>query len=333
MRVGDAAAQPVAYTIDGDKGLALTLPLKDARPGDVTLEVRQIGQTAPATISLRAYRQASKVTELMVHTGDSWAQLTGQRLDQVAAVQLGGLSLKPDGLTREGDLDRLRLTGTGEAPGAGDSSARVTLTDGRTLNLPVIVRAPRIQVSVLDKSVQAKDPAARQRLSTPGDMLPDTARLVFSLRLVAGSLSANDGVEIAGAGGQSVRLKAGPDLQLQGQDVLVATLDPAALGPSAFGPLRVRLVRGGEASDWQPLTTLARLPKIDGVACKREECTLSGQSLFLIESVAATPSFEKQVPVPQGFTGSALKVPVPQAGKLYLKLRDAPDQVVATATD
>ncbi|MCD2324316.1 hypothetical protein LQ953_09860 [Sphingomonas sp. IC-56] len=332
MRMGDAAPQPVAYTVEGDKGLALTLPLKDARPGEVTIEVRQMGQAAPATITLRAYRQASKVIELSVHAGDSTAQLTGQRLDQVAAVQLGGLILKPDGLTREGDVDRLRLSGTGEAPRAGELSARVTLTDGRTLNLPVTVRAPRVQVSILDKSVQPKDVTAPQRLSVPQTVLPDTARLVFSLRAAAGGLSASDALEIAAAGGPSVRLAAGLDLQLQGQDVLVARLDPSALGPSAFGPLRVRLVRGAEASDWQPLTTLARLPKVEGVVCKQEDCTLSGNSLFLIESVATTPAFEKPALVPQGFTGSTLKVPVPQDGRLYLKLRDAPDQVVSLAT-
>lgn len=332
MRIGDAAPQPVAHTLEGDKGLALTLPLKDARPGDVTIEVRQIGQANPATITFRAYRQASKVDALTVHAGDDWAQLTGQRLDQVASVQLGGLSLKPDGLTREGDLDRLRLAGSGEAPRAGELSARVTLTDGRTLNLPVTVRAPRVQVSILDKSVQPKDAGGRQRLSVPETMLPDTARLIFSLRAAAGALSARDVIEVAGAAGQVVRLTAGPNLQLQGQDVLVATLDPAALGPSAFGPLRVRLVRGNEASDWQPLTILARLPRIEGVACKQEECTLSGQSLFLIERVAATPGFEKAALVPQGFTGSTLKVPVPQDGRLYLKLRDAPDQVVSLST-
>ncbi|MBB5710937.1 hypothetical protein [Sphingomonas xinjiangensis] len=329
MRVGDGTPQPVAYTTAGDKGLALTLPLKDARSGDVTLEIRQIGQAEPAAVTLRAYRQASKVSELTVHAGDRAAQLTGQRLDQVAAIQLGGLSLKPDGLTRDGDIDRLQLVGEGEPLKPGDLTARVSLSDGRTLSLPVTVRAPRIGITLLDKSVQAKDAAARQRLTAPADtLLPDSARLIFSVRASGGSLSRNDALEIAGPSGQPLRLVAGPNLQLQGQDVLVATLDPAALGPSGFGALRVRLVRDGEVSDWQPLTTLARLPKVDGVECKREACTLSGESLFLIESIAATPAFEKPVSVPQGYTGGVVKVPVPQGGKLYLKLRDAPDQVV-----
>ncbi|UYY59204.1 hypothetical protein [Sphingomonas sp. S2-65] len=328
MRIGDAAAQPVPFVADGDKGLALTLPLKDARAGDVTLEIRQIGQTAPATLTLRAYRQASKVSELTLHAGDRWATLSGQRLDLVAGIQIGGLALKPDGLTREGDADRLRLAGEGDAPAPGEANARVTLSDGRSLTLPVTVRAPRVRVALIGKSVVAKDAAAARRIAAPEEMLPDTSRMVFSLRATGGSLSANDAVEIAGAGGQPVRLTAGAGLQLQGTDVLVATFDPSTLGPSAFGPLRFRLVRENEASDWQPLTVLARLPKVDGVACKQEVCTLSGQSLFLIDSVSATPGFEKPVEVPQGFTAGTLKVPAPQGGKLYLKLHDAPGQVV-----
>lgn len=332
MRVGDAPAQPVRFAADGDNGLALTLPLKDARAGDVTLEIRQIGQAAPATLTLRAYRQASKVSELTLHAGDRWATLSGQRLDQVAGIQIGGLALKPDGLSREGDVDRLRLAGEGDAPAPGDANARVTLTDGRSLTLPVTVRAPRIRVALIGKSVVAKDAAASRRISAPEDLLPDTARLIFSVRATGGGFSPSDAVEIAGPAGQAARLTAGATLQLQGPDVLVATLDPAALGPSVFGPLRFRLVREGEASDWQPLTVLARLPKVDGVECKQDACTLSGQSLFLIDSVSGTTGFEKPVQVPQGFTAGTLKVPAPQGGRLYLKLHDAPDQVVVLST-
>lgn len=334
MRVGDAAPRQVAFTIEGDHGLALTLPLGNARPGDVAIEVHQTGRAMPTTVSLRAYRQASRVNELAFHSGDSWGQLVGQRLDQVASVQLGDLRLRPDGLVRDGDVDRLRLTGEGEGPQHGDAVARVTLVDGRTLTLPMTVRPPRVRVQLLDKSVIAADPAVRHRLMTPEEtVLPDTARLIFSIRASKGALSPQDAIEITGPVGQPLRLAVGPNLQLQGQDVLVATVDPTAFGPSAFGPLRFRLVREGEASDWQPLTTRVRLPKITGVECiTAEGCVLTGESLFLIESVAATQAFDEPVPVPQGYTDRTLRIPAPQDGKLYLKLRDAPEQIVVLQT-
>lgn len=332
MRVGDGAAQPVKFTVE-EGGVALTLPLKDARPGEVTLEIRQTGRQAPATVALRAYREASRVAGLTLHAGDSWGELTGQRLDQVARVELGGLRLDPDGLTREGDTDRLRLVGTGNVPAPGEARARVTLNDGRTLKLPVTVRPPRVRMELLDKNVRATAPVSQLPLVAGNGLLPDTARLHFSLRVANTTLSTRDAIEIAGQKGQTVLLKAGPNLQLQGDTVLVATLDPAALGPSAFGPLRFRLVREGEASDWLPLTTLARLPTIERVDCDAAgQCTLTGQSLFLIEAIAGTPSFDKPVRVPQGFTGRTIEVPVPQGGKLYLRLQDAPSEMVELQT-
>ncbi|MBJ7445764.1 MAG: hypothetical protein JHD32_15985, partial [Sphingobium sp.] len=42
----------------------------------------------------------------------------------------------------------------------------------------------------------------------------------------------------------------------------------------------------------------------------------------------ATPTLDQAAQVAHGYTGSALKAPAPQDGKLYLRLRDAPDSVV-----
>lgn len=331
MRAGDGASLPVAFAAQGKHGLTVTLPLKDARPGEVTLEIRQIGRETPVTASLQAYREASRVSEVVLHAGDEWAELSGQRLDLVASMEVGKLRLRPDGLTREGNTDRLRLAGSGEALPTGEAHARVTLSDGRTLKLPIIVRAPRVRVALLDRTVRAPAPDGLLPITAMGEsLLPDSGVLQFSLRASNGTLSLRDSIEIAGPQGQLVRLAAGPDLQLQGNDVLVATLKPGALGPSAFGPLRFRLVREGEASDWLPLATLARFPKVEAVDCdKQDRCTLTGQSLFLIEAVAATPAFDKPVRVPEGYTGRSIQVPAPQNGKLYLRLRDAPSELLS----
>lgn len=334
MRTEKGVAQRVAFKAEGDDGLAVTLPLKDARPGEVTIEIGQIGRPTPATVALRAYREASRLAELVLHAGDNWGQLTGQRLDLVARVEIAGLRLQPDGLSREGSVDRLHLTGTGEGLAVGDATAQVSLTDGRTLKLPVTVRPERLRAELLDKSVRA---AMRRPLlpitSDGGTLLLDSDRLQFSVRATNGPLSVRDTIEIAGPQGQLVRLAAGPGLQLQGTNVLVATLDPSILGPSAFGPLRFRIMREGEASDWQPLVILARSPRIDSVACEEGgPCTLKGEALFLVEAVAGTPEFDMPTLVPPGMTARSLTVSPPKEGKLYLKLRDAPSQVLLLDT-
>lgn len=99
----------------GNDTLLLTLPLAERRPGDIRLEVKYQGMATPTALSLKAYAQASRLDALSLHAGDHEAVLSGQRLDQVAGVDLAGMALVPDGLTRDGSVDRLRLVAKGMA--------------------------------------------------------------------------------------------------------------------------------------------------------------------------------------------------------------------------
>jgi hypothetical protein len=121
-------------------------------------------------------------------------------------------------------------------------------------------------------------------------------------------------------------------LTLQDAHTVLAVLDPAkAFGPSAFGQLRFRPVTGtGVAGDWQPLTSLVRLPSLKEVHCPAspaKPCTLTGENLFLIDSVSNTQQFTHPVTVPMGFAGMSMQVPRPNGTTLYLKLRDDPSTV------
>jgi len=62
-------------------------------------------------------------------------------------------------------------------------------------------------------------------------------------------------------------------------------------------------------------------------------CKLSGSNLFLIDSVSNDAAFTHPVQVPDGFLGSALPVPHPTSGSLYLKLRDDPSVVNLTTLE
>lgn len=61
-----------------------------------------------------------------------------------------------------------------------------------------------------------------------------------------------------------------------------------------------------------------------------KQCTLSGDMLYLIDSIAADADFADPVSVPSGFADSSLAVPRPNGTLLYLKLRDDPDTVNTT---
>jgi hypothetical protein len=120
-------------------------------------------------------------------------------------------------------------------------------------------------------------------------------------------------------------------LTLENAQVAVATLNPfKAFGPSTFGPLKFRVSLKGVAGDWQPLANLVRLPVLTELKCPTSTelaCQLTGTYLFLIDSVSGDPQFTHPVAVPDGFLGTALPVPHPSAGSLYIKLRDNPEIV------
>lgn len=333
MRTGSGAPQPVSFTLRGGDGITVTLPLKSARAGDVTLEVQQIGDKAPRSVSLRAFSPASRIDAVTLAKGDRFATLTGQRLDEIAGVEIGDVRLSPDGLTREADTDRLIVTAADGRLPAGNS-AKVRLSDGRTLSVPITAAPPRPFATLIARSLTPKGATAAVTLATRDEnVLPDHSRLTFSIRAVEGTrLDPTDAIEVAASGaGPSVTLEGGRDVRLSAPDVAVATLDPARLGPAAAGALRYRIVRGGIKGDWSPLATLVRLPGIDAITCAADGCQMAGRDLFLIDRVAANADMAGAVSVPPGFTAARLTVPPPQNGLLYITLRDAPSVVFAVA--
>ena len=125
-------------------------------------------------------------------------------------------------------------------------------------------------------------------------------------------------------------------LMLADAHVAVATLDPAkAFGPSAFGPLRFRVVADGVPGSWLPLATLVRLPRLASLECPSTAevaCRLSGTDLFLHRFGIGRPA------VPQRRAGARTasrarpcRCRIPQSGELYVRLRDDP-AIVNAAT-
>lgn len=118
-------------------------------------------------------------------------------------------------------------------------------------------------------------------------------------------------------------------LVLEDSQTVLGTLRPLkSFGPSAFGPLRLRPVsENGERGDWQPLAKLVRIPSLKEVQwpdSPDKPCSLIGENLFLIDSVASDSQFAHNVSVPVGFVDSALSVPRPDGTLLYIKLGTTP---------
>ncbi|MGO9931437.1 MAG: hypothetical protein ACLPV8_06450 [Steroidobacteraceae bacterium] len=311
------------------------LPMQDAQPGDLTLMVSQYGASQPQEIPLRAFADAGHFEGFTLHAGDTQGILKGSRLDEVASLAIGKLVFLPGQLSTRAGSDELSMVAE-DAQGIGDLklgrpiAAKVTLIDGRVLPLLASVDSPRPRVALINKRVQpsASGDNSNITLVDPGE-LPQDATLIFSVRTVLpAAFSQDETIEVATTDGSfSTALSVGNGgMTLENPHVAVITLNSTkAFGRSAFGALQFRVNAGGTSGDWQPLANLVRLPTLKAIDCPAAAevaCKLSGSNLFLIDSLSSDPQFAQPVQVPEGFLGSALPVPHPGAGPLYVKLRD-----------
>jgi hypothetical protein len=319
--------------------IEVVVPMKDASPGPVSLDIYQFGLERPDMVALNAYDSAASLERLTLSAGDADAVLKGTRLDQVAQAEMAGITWTPAGLGRVQDLDQLTLNASGSTaalePGK-HYTVTVHLRDGRQLKTPVTVNPPRPQVTLLSKGSQEDSSAAPPpvHLGSPDDLALD-GRVVFFLKSrVPVNFPRNEKVEVAAVDGSFGATLSTSDgsLILEDAKTAVGTLEPMArFGASAFGPLQARAVSAdGIHGDWLPLGTLVRLPAFRELRCAHataKTCTLAGANLFLATSVSATPEFDNPIEVPPDFTGSQLTVPRPVGGVLYFKLRDDPATV------
>ncbi len=341
----DEQGKPLASEWKSSKPdeLEVKVPLQKASAGWVTMQIRKFGLHEVDEIPLHTYAEAGRLDSFAIHSGDANGILKGTRLDEVAGLEVKGLHFAPDTLTRAHQQDELQLTTldpsakTKLVPGAA-VEVHVTLKDSRVLDLKAEVDAPRPSVNLLTKSIQLDQAPPAVRLGSQEE-LPQDGHLNFFLKTqVPETFPSTERIEVATAD-ESFRVllsfKDG-NLTMQDTKTVLAVLDPMKLlGPSAFGPLKFRPVSGdGTDGDWQPLVNLVRIPMLTGVRCvpgPEKQCTLSGDKLFLLDSVSTDADFVNSVTVPEGFVEDALAIPPPKGKMLYIKLRDDPDTVDTVA--
>jgi hypothetical protein len=321
--------------------LEVKVPLQKASAGSVTMVIRKFGLQEADELPLHTYAEAGRLDSFSIHAGDANGVLKGARLDQVERLELNGLRFVPESLTRSHQQDELKLNTHDSAVftklRAGDEIVvHAALKDGRSLDLKTEVESQRPVVSVLSKSVQVDQtaPPPTVRLGSQDEM-PQDGRLNFFLKAqVPETFPPTEKIEVATAD-ESFRVLLSfkdSNLTLQDSKTVFAVLDPMKLlGPSAFGPLKFRPVTSdGIDGDWQQLVNLVRIPALKGIRCvpaPEKQCTLSGDKLFLLDSVSVDSDFVNAVSIPEGFVEDALAIPPTKAKTLYIKLRDDPNTV------
>ena len=318
--------------------LEIKVTLKDQSAGPMKMKLRQFALSQPDEVPLQAYAEAAHLDGFTINAGDQQGILKGTRLDEVDRFELNGIHFLPAKLTRANEKDELRLSATGANPGELHPDERlvahVALKDGRVLDLPTTVEAPRPKMTLVSKNIQLGATPSGINLGSQ-DELPLDGQISFLLKAeVPEKLARAAKIEVATADEvfSAFLSIADGSLVLRDSETLFAVLDPRkAFGPSAFGPLHFRPVEAdGTKGDWQPLATLVRVPALKEIRCPEspdKQCQLSGTNLFLIDSVASDSQFEHTAPVPAGFIDSTLNVPHPAETGLYIKLRDDPSTV------
>jgi hypothetical protein len=327
------------WKASGPDELVVKAPPGKAKPGPLTLLVKTFGDPKAEALPVRTFAEPSHLERFTIHAGDPFGELGGSRLGEVDSLTLMGVDYRRDPFAppSTGDVVPLYAT-TGRPddrmqPGA-TAEAKVTLTDGRTLDVDVAVVAPRPRVTLIAKSVQPGPSNPRSGIQlTDADAVARNAVLTFSVRSeVPPSFSGREEIQVATPHGAFMTtLTLSDGLTLEDSRVAIATLDTGkAFVSSAGGPLRYRIVEDGVAGDWQPLATLVRLPIFRELKCPPEParaCKLTGANLFLLDALSNDPAFAHAIRVPAGFAGTVLAVPRPTEGKLFVKLRDDPSAV------
>jgi hypothetical protein len=312
--------------------IEVKVSLASEDPGKATLAIKQFAVAKAIDIPLLTYAEEGHLDQFTIHAGDLQGILKGARLDQVASVEINGAHFLPTNLTRSEKLDQLSvLAEDAKAPftAAQKLAANVTLKDGRVLKLKTTVEAQRPKLTLINKRIQVVPSAIRL---ASADDLPLDGRLSFFVKSqIPATFPHDEKIEVASVDGffHTVLSLADKNLSLQDSQTAVAVLEPLkSFGDSAFGPLQFRPVTvDGSAGDWQPLSHLVRLPHLEEVRCPddpEKQCTLSGDNLYLIDSVASDREFTKAVTVPSGFAETSLMVPRPVGTVLYIRLRDDP---------
>lgn len=325
--------------------LEIKVPLQKATAGWATVRIEKFGLHEADEVPLHTYAEAGRLDSFSIHAGDADGMLKGTRLDQVESIDVNGIRFAPNSLTRANQQDELKLTSKDADVKtklhAGDSLVvHATLKDARVLDLHAEVEAQRPAVTILSKSVQVDQATSPStvRLGSQEE-LPQDGHLSFFLKTQAPeNFPPAEKIEVATADESFRVLLSLKDGNLTPQDskTVLAVLDPMKLlGPSAFGPLKVRPVSGdGINGDWQPLVNLVRVPLLKEVRCvpdPEKQCTLSGDKLFLLDSVSMDADFANPVKVPEGFVQDALAIPPPKGKTLYIKLRDDPQTIDTVA--
>ena len=101
-QIDEDPAVPLTWKSPKPGKLEIKMPLKDAGPGPVNLDIDEYGLAKPDRLKMLAYAAAASLDGLTMNSGDKTALLMGTRLDEVAKAEVGGVTFTPSTLDHAG---------------------------------------------------------------------------------------------------------------------------------------------------------------------------------------------------------------------------------------
>jgi hypothetical protein len=319
---------------DDAHSVSLSLSARDKTPGDYTLHLFQQGNADPVSLALRVDADGGGHVDLAtMNASGERILLTGTKLDQIAQIRVADVTLMAPQASTATDATFQLPTGPRVRP---QEDVLVEFKDGRVQALPLASEAPSAILHVLSVQSSLKPiPGELPIELRSSSAIPLHSVLHFVLRS-AGMFLSTDRIEIATSNGQAKTTLAfqppNTSLILEDMHTVMGTIDlDKAFGESAFGALRVRMIRAdGEPGEWVSLGTLVRRPRLTKASCEAGRCTLHGRELFLLQEISMTEDFDSSTPIPLTAAGEEFSFPAkgllrPKA--LYCRLRDDPSAV------
>ena len=93
--------------------LEVKLPLQQAKPGAMTLIIRQYGAGQPQSVQIHTFSEVAHLQRFVIHAGDTQGLLSGSRLDEVANLVMMGIEFIPGTLSTGGNQDEITCGRTG----------------------------------------------------------------------------------------------------------------------------------------------------------------------------------------------------------------------------
>lgn len=344
----NSSGNPLRFNASGTEAW-FEVNTSNFQPGQGTLEMRAYGNNQqPQNVQINLFPLAPKINKLGVHRGDNRVTLEGERLEQITMVNVNGKMAMPDNNPQNNvnpspNMKSFVMQNPGDRILSNKAKIEMTLNAGRNYKypdtFPVLPSRPSVESNnrnEVEAVVVDNSKTSTFDLSKYSVVPFDTKQMTVAVKSTLADYSfkqENISIETRIENGQA-GMGVVPQTKAEVLDTFNLRISfqftPQTQQFLAGRRLQFRIrdnIRGD--SNWYSIKqTFIRLPKIESINCKGEECKITGTGLDYIGQIA-TDGINWQpplqvMPTPDGKSTMTING-VKDKKALKIKLRDFPN--------